>query len=123
MNKIRFDLLDALLQRLCVTEQGVELVRKIRDGAPLEPKPRVRIGRMRGEHISSLMGFAVRLNDATLQEALLHDLDDPRSKCIEYYSWPIDIGGIRYGVSHDTRTQVDVFRPFLFKISEDWIGF
>ncbi|SKC93225.1 integrase catalytic domain-containing protein [Paraburkholderia hospita] len=123
MMRITSDLLDALLRRLFVTKQGIDLVHEIRDGEPLEPKPRVRAGRMRGVHVSSLMGFAVRLNDSMLQEALCHELDDPHSKCIEYYSWPKDIGGVRYSVSYGTRTQVDVFRPFLLKISEDWCGF
>ncbi|WP_342958945.1 transposase family protein [Paraburkholderia azotifigens] len=69
------------------------------------------------------MGFAVRLNDVGLQSALLHELDDPHEKCLEYYSWPMDIGGVRYSVSYGSRTQVDVIRPFLLKISEDWVGF
>ena len=123
MKRINCDLLDTLLRRLGVTKQGIELVNEIRDRAPLEPKPRVRGGRMRGEHVSTLMSFAVRLNDLTLQSALLHELDDPHEKCLEYYSWPTDIGGVRYGVSYRSRTQVDVIRPFLLKISEEWVGF
>lgn len=78
---------------------------------------------MRGEHVSPLMEFAVRLNDVTLQSALLHELDDPQAGCVEYYSWPTEIGGIRYGVSYGTRTQVDVIRPFLLKITDQWCGF
>ncbi|MGT2473697.1 hypothetical protein [Paraburkholderia terrae] len=123
MKQIDSDSLDALLRRLLVTKQGIDLVNEIRDGEPLEPKPRVRNGQMRGEHVSPLMGFAVRLNDVTLQSALLHELDDPHAKCIEYYSWPKDIGGVRYDVSNGTRTQVDVVRPFLLKISGEWCGF
>lgn len=123
MTRISADILDALLLRLCVTSQGMELVHAIREREPLEPKPRVRAGRMRGVHVSPLMGFAVRLNDVTLQSALLHELDNPQAACLEYYSWPTDIGGVRYGVSHGTRTQVDVVRPFLLKVSEDWCGF
>jgi hypothetical protein len=69
------------------------------------------------------MDFAVRLNHSTLQSALLHELDAPGSKCIEYRSWPHDIGGVRYSVSHGYRFQVDVFRPFLFEIDEEWCGF
>ncbi|MBB5409943.1 hypothetical protein HDG34_003896 [Paraburkholderia sp. HC6.4b] len=84
VKRINCDLLDALLQRLLVTKQGIELVNEVRDGEPLEPKPRVRAGRIRGVHVSLLMGFAVRLNDATLQSALLHELDDPHAKCLEY---------------------------------------
>ncbi len=69
------------------------------------------------------MGFAVRCNDTALQFSLLHELDDPQSGCIEFYSWPKDIGGVRYAVSTGTRTQVDVFRPFLLTISDTWCGF
>ncbi|WP_434666247.1 transposase family protein [Paraburkholderia sp. A3BS-1L] len=123
MERINTDLLEALLKRLFVTEQGIELVNEIRDGKPLEPKPRVRTGRMRGEHVSQLMGFSVRLNDATLQSALLHELDDPLEGCVEYWSWAKDIGGVRYSVSHGTRTQVDVVRPFVFKIDKVSCGF
>ncbi|MFM0523908.1 Mu transposase C-terminal domain-containing protein [Paraburkholderia strydomiana] len=123
MQRIDSDALEALLQRLLVTKRGIELVSAIRKGEPLEPKPRVRAGRLRGVHISTLMGFAVRLNDAGLQSALLLELDDPQEQCLEYYSWPTDIGGVRYGVSFGSRTQVDVIRPFLLKISEEWVGF
>ncbi|RKE38689.1 Mu transposase-like protein [Paraburkholderia sp. BL23I1N1] len=123
MERISADMLDALLKRQCVTKRGIDLVHSIREGEPLEPKPRVRAGRMRGEHISPLMGFAVRLNDVTLQSALLHELDDPQAACLEYYSWPTEFGGIRYGVSHGTRIQVDVIRPFLLKITDQWCGF
>ncbi len=123
MKRINSDLLDTTLRSLLVTKQGIELVNTIREGEPLEPKPRVRAGRTRGVHVSPLMGFSIRLNDAGLQSALLHELDDPHEKCLEYYSWPTDIGGVRYGVSHGSRTQADVVRPFLFKISEDWCGF
>lgn len=123
MKRINSDLLDALLRRLLVTEQGIKLVNEIREGEPLEPKPRVRAGGTRGVHVTPLMGFAVRLNHSTLQSALLHELDDPASRCIEYYGWPYDIGGVRYPVSHGTRYQVDVFRPFLFEIAEERCGF
>ncbi|WP_429572765.1 Mu transposase C-terminal domain-containing protein [Paraburkholderia sp. UCT70] len=123
MKRINSDVLEALLQRLLVTKRGIELVSEIRDGEPLEPKPRVRAGRLRGVHVSTLMGFAVRLNDAGLQSALLHELDDPHEQCLEFYSWPTDIGGVRYGVSFGSRTQVDVIRPFLLTISEEWVGF
>lgn len=123
MKRISSDLLDALLQRLLVTKQGIELVKKIRDSEPLEPKPRVRAGGTRGVHVTPLMGFAVRLNHSTLQSALLHELDHPASGCIEYYSWSFDIGGVRYSVSDGTRSQVDVFRPFLFEMDKEWCGF
>lgn len=122
VKRIDSDRLDALLRRLLVTKQGIELVNEIRDGEPLEPKPRIRAGRMRGEYVSPLMGFAVRLNDFTLQSALLYELDDPHAKCLEYYSWPTNLGGVRYSVSNGSRTQVDVVRPFLLKISEEWCG-
>ncbi|MEX3953923.1 hypothetical protein AB4Y40_40295 [Paraburkholderia sp. EG287B] len=123
MSRINSDLLDALLRRALITKQGIELVHAIREEQPLEPRPRVQIGGMRGEHISALMGFAVRLNHFTLQSALLHELDDPLSRCRGYYSWPIDIGGVRYPVSFGTRTQVDVVRPFVLVIREGWCGF
>ncbi|WP_321931895.1 integrase catalytic domain-containing protein [Paraburkholderia guartelaensis] len=123
VERIEPDLLEALLERLFVTEQGIELVKAIRKGQPLAPKPRVRPGRMKGVHVSPLMGFSVRLNDAILQSAVLHELDDPLGGCVEYWSWPIDIGGVRYSVRHGTRTQVDVVRPFVFKIRNDWCGF
>ncbi|MGF6770500.1 hypothetical protein P3T18_002979 [Paraburkholderia sp. GAS199] len=123
MSRLDQDLLNALLSRALVTKPGIELVHEIRNGEPLEPKPRIRQGRTRGSHISTRMNFAVRCNDTTLQFSLLHELDDPHSDCIEFYSWPTDIGGVRYPVSNGTRVQVDVFRPFLLKISENWCGF
>jgi len=69
------------------------------------------------------MGVSVRLNHFTLQSALLHELDDPLARCREYHGWPTDIGGVRYSVSFGTRTQVDVARPFVLKIADDWCGF
>jgi hypothetical protein len=123
VKRIDPDKLDALLQRLLVTKPGNELVHEIRSGEPLDPKPRERPGRTRGVYVSSLMGFAVRCNDTTLQFPLLHELDDPHSGCIEYYSWPRDIGGVRYKVKNGSRVQADVFRPFLLKISDTWCGF
>ena len=123
MERIGIDPLDALLRHLLVTEEGIDIVHEIRGGQPLEPKPRIRTGKIRGVYASHFMGCSIRLNDSLLQTALLYELDDPLSKCVEYYSWAKDIGGIRYSVSHGTRTQVDVFRPFLFEITENRCGF
>ncbi|MGF6770499.1 hypothetical protein P3T18_002978 [Paraburkholderia sp. GAS199] len=123
MKKIDADELNSLLTRLKVTESGIEIVHKLRIGESLGPKPQVRHLRKRGRQVSTRMGFTVCCNDAALQFALLHELDCPNSDCVEFYSWPMDIGGVRYSVANGTRVEVDVFRPFLLTISETWCGF
>ncbi|WP_167368759.1 integrase catalytic domain-containing protein [Paraburkholderia tuberum] len=120
---IDFDQIDALLQNQLVTEQGIELVHAILEGEPLEPKPRIQPGGVRGDYVCPSTGISIRLNHFTLQSALLQELDDPSSKCLVYRGWPTEFGGLRYSVKNGSRTQVDIFRPFVFHVGELWSGF